>query len=106
MDEHTRPDEQEHYEAAEEGEAPIEASQPQPTVAQPQAHAKPAQPGAPTLWQRLKIFTKECVRVFRITKKPDRQEFMTVVKISGVGILIIGAIGFLVHMLGQLFNIA
>ncbi len=52
--------------------------------------------------QKLKDFVKECVRVLRITKRPDKEEFLTIVKVSGFGILIIGLIGFILHMLNQL----
>ena len=43
----------------------------------------------------LKEFVSECKRVLQITKKPDKQEFKAIVKASGLGILIIGLIGFL-----------
>ena len=46
-------------------------------------------------------FVTECKRVLRITKKPDRQEFSTVVKVSGLGILVIGLIGFILHMISH-----
>jgi len=54
------------------------------------------------LWLKLKDFIIECKRVMRITKKPDKEEFLTIVKVSGVGILIIGFIGFVLHMINQL----
>ena len=54
------------------------------------------------LSQKMKEFTAECFRVLRITKRPDKEEFLTIVKVSGVGILIIGFIGFLLHMINQL----
>lgn len=54
------------------------------------------------IWQKFKAFVSECRRVVRVTRKPDKQEFTTIVKISGIGILIIGLIGFIVHMLRQL----
>lgn len=50
----------------------------------------------PTKIERLREFITACKRVINITKKPDRDEFKTIVKISGAGILIIGLIGFLV----------
>lgn len=40
---------------------------------------------------------KEWNRVLKITRKPDREEFMMSAKVTGAGILIIGAIGFLVY---------
>jgi len=58
-----------------------------------------------TTWTRIKSFMRECVRVFKITKKPTKEEFKTISKVSGLGILIIGLIGFLVHLVNVLvFN--
>jgi protein transport protein SEC61 subunit gamma-like protein len=54
------------------------------------------------LWNKLKEFSTECVRVLRITKRPDKEEFLTIVKVSGMGILVIGFIGFVFHILNQL----
>ena len=51
-----------------------------------------------TLWTRFKTFTRECARVLRITKKPTKEEYKTISKIAGLGILIIGAIGFIIHV--------
>jgi len=52
---------------------------------------------------KLKRFWKECIRVLRVTKKPDKVEFTTIVKVSALGILIIGLIGFLMHLLKVMF---
>ena len=54
-------------------------------------------------WLRLKSFINECVRVLKVTRKPDTAEFKTIVKISGLGILLIGLIGFLITMVKQMF---
>lgn len=51
--------------------------------------------------QKAKRFLNQCIRVLRITKKPDRQEFKMLVKVTGLGILVIGLIGFLLFMLKQ-----
>ena len=53
----------------------------------------------PTLWNKFKRFVRECVRVLKITKKPTTEEFKTISKISGLGILVIGLLGFLVHVI-------
>ena len=42
-------------------------------------------------------FVTECRRVLVITKKPTKQEYKTLVKICGIGILIIGFIGFAIQ---------
>lgn len=51
---------------------------------------------------RLKSFIIECKRVLRVTKKPDKQEFITIVKISAIGMGVIGLIGFLIHFAKEL----
>lgn len=53
------------------------------------------------LLEKLKDFWIQCKRVMRITKKPGKEEFWTIVKVSGLGILLIGFIGFLAHMIYQ-----
>jgi len=50
----------------------------------------------------LKRFAIECRRVLKVTKKPDGDEFKTIVKISGIGLLVIGFIGFLLHFIKEL----
>jgi protein transport protein SEC61 subunit gamma and related proteins len=50
------------------------------------------------LLSRLKSFVIECRRVLTITRKPSSTELKTVVKVSGVGILLIGLIGFILQM--------
>lgn len=54
------------------------------------------------LLEKLKDFWIQCKRVMRITKRPDKQEYWTIVKVSGLGILLIGFIGFVAHMIYQL----
>ena len=48
---------------------------------------------------KISTFIAECKRVLKVTKKPDRYEFQTIVKVSGLGILIIGAIGFILNII-------
>ncbi|MDY6788345.1 MAG: protein translocase SEC61 complex subunit gamma [Candidatus Nanohaloarchaea archaeon] len=52
------------------------------------------------IWNTVKSKLKKYVRVLRITQKPDRDEFMMSAKVTGIGILLIGLIGFLIYMLG------
>ena len=51
---------------------------------------------------KVKRFIKETIRVFRITKKPNKEEYKSIVKVTGLGICIIGAIGFIIFLLKQL----
>jgi len=60
------------------------------------------QQGKPSFKTKAKTFGKECLRVLRVTKKPNMEEFKTIVKVSGLGIIIIGMMGFLIQMTKQL----
>ena len=51
------------------------------------------------LWIKLKLFIGECKRVLTVTKKPSKLEFKTIVKASGLGMMIIGLVGFLIQMI-------
>jgi len=51
---------------------------------------------------RIKEFALECKRVLKITKKPTNEEFKTIVKVSSIGMLLIGFIGFLVVLIREL----
>ncbi len=55
------------------------------------------------MWLKFKSFINECIRVLRVTKRPDKAEFTTIVKVSGLGILIIGLVGFIIQMIRTLF---
>ncbi len=49
-------------------------------------------------------FIKQCQRVLKVSRKPDREEFINVAKVTGIGIIIIGAIGFIINIIGQLIQ--
>lgn len=42
---------------------------------------------------------KTYLRVLKLTKKPSREEFLTIAKVAGLGILAIGVVGFLIYVL-------
>lgn len=50
-------------------------------------------------------FWKQCKRVLKVAKKPDRKEFFDFSKITALGIVIIGIIGFVITLLGQLIGL-
>jgi len=56
----------------------------------------------PTRITKMKKFFIECGRVWRVTKKPSKFEFKTIVKVSALGIAIIGLIGFMVTLAKEL----
>ena len=52
--------------------------------------------------KKIKRFLKETHRVLRITKKPNKEEFKTAVKVTGLGAAVIGALGFVIFLIKQL----
>lgn len=51
---------------------------------------------------RVKKFIKETLRVLRITKKPGREEYKSIVKVTSIGAALIGALGFVIFLFKQL----
>ncbi|MHA1912661.1 MAG: protein translocase SEC61 complex subunit gamma [Candidatus Kariarchaeaceae archaeon] len=52
-----------------------------------------------TLFGKLATFAKESARVFRVTKKPSKIEFSTILKVSLLGAGVIGLVGFIIYMI-------
>lgn len=50
----------------------------------------------------LRKFLHECKRVLRVARKPDREEYLTIAKVTGLGILLIGLVGFVITMIATL----
>mgnify|MGYP001587813657 CR=1 FL=1 len=46
----------------------------------------------------LKPFYNKCVRVWHVLRKPSKEEFWMVTKVSAIGVLVIGLLGFLIAM--------
>ena len=51
--------------------------------------------------ESIRGFLKQCERVLRVSKKPDNEEYKTVAKVTGLGIIVIGLIGFVISLLSQ-----
>lgn len=51
---------------------------------------------------KLKNFITELKRVWIVTRKPTKEELKTIVKVTGIGILIIGLLGLIINMLWQI----
>jgi len=49
-------------------------------------------------------FIKLCQRVLHVSRKPGRDEFLNVAKITGIGVIIIGTIGFIISIGAQLLS--
>ena len=56
-------------------------------------------------WVKLRSFFIECKRVLKVTKKPSMEEFKAIVKVTALGMLLIGLIGFIITTIGVLAGI-
>jgi protein transport protein SEC61 subunit gamma and related proteins len=54
-----------------------------------------------TVFNRIKSFVLQSKRVWHILKKPSPLEYKTVAKVSAIGILALGAIGFIIAAIIQ-----
>lgn len=52
---------------------------------------------------KAKSFWKKCKRVWHTLKKPTKQEFWQTTKISAIGIVILGVLGFIISLIMKAF---
>ena len=54
----------------------------------------------------LKSFVKQCIRVWYLLKKPDSLEYKTIAKVSAIGLVVVGVIGFAISMIFGYFGLS
>ena len=50
-------------------------------------------------------FIKDAKRVLKVSRKPDGKEYVDLAKISAIGVVVIGGIGYIIVCLGSLIGI-
>lgn len=55
--------------------------------------------------ERFDKLIKDCKRVLKIAKKPDKEEYFSFSKITAIGIGVIGAVGFVIVLIGTLIGL-
>lgn len=58
------------------------------------------------MWSRFKSFVVQSKRVWLVLRKPSMDEFKAVAKVSALGLLVVGAVGFAISDIIKLVNIA
>ncbi|MBU2503505.1 MAG: protein translocase SEC61 complex subunit gamma [Nanoarchaeota archaeon] len=56
-----------------------------------------------TLTENIKNFIAKSKRVWLVLKKPSKNEYTTIAKVSAIGILILGVLGFLISIIMKSF---
>ena len=52
---------------------------------------------------KIKETLENYMRVLRIARKPDRQEFMFTAKVCGMGMFVVGIVGFALYLISTVF---
>ena len=55
--------------------------------------------------ERFDKFVKDSKRVLKVSRKPDAQEYRELAKVTSLGVVIVGVIGFVVFLLGALIGL-
>jgi len=50
-----------------------------------------------------KSFFLKCKRVWFVLRKPTRKEYITIAKVSAIGVVILGVIGFIISIFMKIF---
>ena len=53
----------------------------------------------------IKEFMFKCARVWQVLRKPNKEEFKVIAKVSAIGMLLIGLIGFIISIIMSLMKI-
>jgi protein transport protein SEC61 subunit gamma-like protein len=53
---------------------------------------------------KIRLFFSNALRVLKLTKKPKRDDFVFVAKVTGLGILLIGFLGYVIESLRWLLK--
>ena len=56
-----------------------------------------------TIKEKISSFYLQCTRVWQLLKKPTGEEFKAVAKVSALGVLAMGAVGFLIADIIKIF---
>lgn len=57
-----------------------------------------------SIQDKIRFWLKEATRIMRLTRKPKQTEYSDVAKITGLGIFVIGLIGFIIFLISQIIR--
>ncbi len=55
--------------------------------------------------ERLDKFVKDSKMVLKVARKPDKDEYFDFAKVTTLGIIVIGLIGFVIFLIAQLIHL-
>jgi protein transport protein SEC61 subunit gamma-like protein len=57
------------------------------------------------LKEKITLFIDAAKRILIVSKKPDKNEFQAMAKVTGLGILVIGVVGYIVRLVFALMGV-
>ncbi len=57
-----------------------------------------------TIYERIGVFFQNTKRIIKIANKPDRKEYLLVFKICAIGLLVLGAISYVIQLIWTLIK--
>nr|MDO8084094.1 preprotein translocase subunit SecE [Candidatus Sigynarchaeum springense] len=60
--------------------------------------------GKPSIPERFRDFWQNTKRIVRVARQPTLQEIRLIARVSGIGILLVGAVAYLLQILGSATN--
>ena len=55
--------------------------------------------------ETLDKFMKDAKRVLKVSRKPDAKEYVDLAKVSALGVIIVGGVGYIIVCLGYLIGL-
>ena len=50
-------------------------------------------------------FIEEALRVLKLTRKPKKDEFLLIAKITGIGMIAVGTLGMIISIIGRFIGL-
>lgn len=57
-----------------------------------------------TIYERIGVFFQNTKRIIKVANKPDRKEYLLVFKICAIGLLVLGAISYVIQLIWTFIN--
>lgn len=57
-----------------------------------------------SIYERIGVFFQNTKRILKIANKPDRKDYLLIFKICSIGLLILGALSFVIQLIWTVIN--
>jgi len=57
-----------------------------------------------TIYERIGVFLQNTKRIIKIANKPDRKEYLLIFKICAIGLLVLGALSYVIQLIWTVIN--